>query len=161
MLDWKPISPRLCVIRIKGKFRNISIINVHAPTEEKDEDEKNAFYDMLEGAYDNCPRNDVKIVIGNLNAKIGREAHHQRQTGLHSLHTENNDNGLRVIVFAAGRDMVVGSTMFPRKDIYKYIWISHDQETRNQIDYVLIDAWNMSSLMLEPCEEQTWTLIIT
>lgn len=76
VLDWKPISPRLCVIRIKGKFRNISIINVHAPTEEKDEDEKDTFYDTLEGAYDNCPRNDVKIVIGNLNAKIGREAHH-------------------------------------------------------------------------------------
>lgn len=37
--------------------------------------------------------------------------------------------------------------MFPRKDIYKYTWISHDQETRNQIDYVLIDAWNMPSLM--------------
>lgn len=127
------------MIYIKGKFRNISIINVHAPTEEKDEDEKNAF-DTLEGAYDNCPRNDVKIVIGNLNAKIEREAHHQRQTGLHSLHTENNDSGLRVIDFAAGRDMVVGSTMFLRKDIYKYTWISHDQETRNQIDYVLIDA---------------------
>lgn len=39
------------------------------------------------------------------------------------------------------------STIFPRKYIYKYTWISHDQEMRNQIDYVLIDAWNMSSLM--------------
>lgn len=43
--------------------------------------------------------------------------------------------------------MVVGSTMFPRKDVHKYTWISSDQETRNQIDHVLIDARHTSSLM--------------
>lgn len=69
IIDWKPVHPRICVIRIKSKFRNISLINVHAPTEEKDETNKNAFYDMLEGIYDNYPRNDVKIIAGDLNAK--------------------------------------------------------------------------------------------
>lgn len=116
IIDWRPVSQRICVIRIKSKFHNISLINAHAPTEEKDEDEKDAFYDALDRAHDKCPRNDIKIIAGDLNAKIGREEFHQRQTGKHSLHVKSNENGLRGINFAASKNMVVGSTMFPRKD---------------------------------------------
>lgn len=133
VLDWKPINQRLCLIRIKSKLHNISIIAC-APTEEKDEDEKNNFYYILEAICDNCLQNDVKVIFGDLNSKIGREAFHQHQTGLHSLHTES---GSRVINLKVERSMMVGSTMFPRKDIYKYMSISPDRETSNQIDYIL------------------------
>lgn len=52
ILDWKQISPRICVIRIRGRFHNISLINVYALTEEKDESDKDTFYDISEGVYD-------------------------------------------------------------------------------------------------------------
>lgn len=42
------------------------------PTEEKNENEKDILYDALERVLDNCPRNDMKIVTGDLNAKIRR-----------------------------------------------------------------------------------------
>jgi hypothetical protein len=51
----------------------MSIICAHAPTEDKSEDEKDDFYDALERIYERCPRNDIKTVIGDLNAKIGKE----------------------------------------------------------------------------------------
>lgn len=35
VMDFKPINMRLCVLRIRSKFFNISIINAHAPTEDK------------------------------------------------------------------------------------------------------------------------------
>jgi len=41
--------------------------------------------------------------------------------GLHSLHIENNDNGLRIIDFSAKKNMLVRSIIFPRKDIRKYM----------------------------------------
>lgn len=104
IIDWRPVNQRICVIRIKSKFRNISLINAHAPTEEKDENEKDIFYDALERVLDNCPRNDMKIVTGDLNAKIRREEFHLRQTGKHSLHDESNENDLRVINFVASRN---------------------------------------------------------
>lgn len=58
----------------------------------------------------------------------------------YSMHEECNDNGLRIVSFATEKNMVVGSTMFPRKEIYKHTWVLTDQETQNQIDHVLIDA---------------------
>ena len=63
--NFAPVSERIAKIRIKAKLFNISLICVHAPTNEKDEDTKNDFYAKLEDTYDRCPSHDVKIVLGD------------------------------------------------------------------------------------------------
>ena len=57
-----------------GRFFNYSIINVHCPHEARPDDEKEAFYAQLEQVYDGCSRRDVKIVISDMNARVGLEA---------------------------------------------------------------------------------------
>lgn len=42
VLDFKQLSPKLCVLRLKGRFFILSLINIHAPTEDKSEDFKDA-----------------------------------------------------------------------------------------------------------------------
>ncbi|XP_052562952.1 uncharacterized protein LOC128092669 [Culex pipiens pallens] len=130
------ISERMCKLRIRGRFFNYSIINVHCPHEEKTDDEKEAFYATLEEVYDGCPRQDVKIIIGDMNARFGREEMFRPTIGPESLHAVTNDNGQRCIDFAASRGMVVRSTYFPRKDIHKATWTSPDQRTKTQIDHL-------------------------
>jgi len=71
--DFKAKTPRVCKIHVRGLFINYSLICVHAPTEEKDNDEKENFYEDLDQIYEECPKRDVKIIIGNINAKIGQE----------------------------------------------------------------------------------------
>jgi hypothetical protein len=45
---------------MKTKFRNINFINIHAPIEEKEEEEEREnFYAQLETAYDMAPKNYV------------------------------------------------------------------------------------------------------
>src|SRR5215510_8239335 len=39
MLECEPVNARLCRIRIRGKFRNLTIISAYAPTEDKGEEE--------------------------------------------------------------------------------------------------------------------------
>jgi alkylated DNA nucleotide flippase Atl1 len=68
ILRFEPVNNRLCWIRVCGKYRNYSIINAHAPTEEKDK-----FYLELESVYSQCPRHDIKMVLGDFNAKVGKE----------------------------------------------------------------------------------------
>ena len=104
---WEPISERLCMLRIKGKFHNISIICAHAPTLDSDDEEKDIFYTQLERTYDNIPAYDMKIVLGDFNAKVGREDHFSGTIGKHSLHADTNNNGMRLVSFAASRNMVV------------------------------------------------------
>jgi len=82
---------------------------------------------------------NIKIVLGDLNAKIGKERIYHNVAGVHSLHEHSNDNGSRLANFALGKGLIIKSTMFPRKDIYKYTWVSPDGRHNNQIDHVLIN----------------------
>ena len=69
--------------------------------EEKDDvDEKDNFYEELDQTYEECPKRDVKIILGDLNAKIGQEEVNRPIIGKYSLHTLSNDNGTRLIDFA-------------------------------------------------------------
>ena len=88
VLDFKAVDERICVLRIKTKFQNVSFINVHAPTEEKEETEKEVFYQKMEEVYDVCPPppTDIRILLGDLNAKIGRGEIYQGIIARYSMH---------------------------------------------------------------------------
>ena len=70
-----------------------------------------------------------KIIVGDLNAKVGRELKHRAITGGHSLHERTNNNGNMLIDFAFGKGMSIKSTMFPRKVVHKYTWVSPGWKT--------------------------------
>jgi hypothetical protein len=82
---------------VKTKFYNLSIINAYASTEDKDELIKDQFYYKLEQACETMPSSDVQIIVGDLNAQVGKEETFQGTIGLHSLHNTSNDNDQRLI----------------------------------------------------------------
>ena len=145
--NFTAINERLCVLRLKGRFFNYSLINIHAPTNDSEEEAKDEFYEQLERAYSACPKNDVKLVMGDANAKVGRETVYQPTIGRYSLHDSTNENGLRLIDFAAGRQMAIKSTYFMHKRIHLETWHSPDGRTRNQIDHCLIDGRHFSDVI--------------
>jgi hypothetical protein len=73
----------------------------------------------VQKAFSNCPRNDVRIILGDFNSQVGSENRGRMVVGRDSLHKESNDNGLRLIGLAAALNMVIGSTTFPHK---MYTW---------------------------------------
>jgi hypothetical protein len=59
---------------------------VHAPTEDKDDVIKDSFCKGLEGVFDQFPRYHMKILMGDFNAKVGREDIFKPIIGNESLH---------------------------------------------------------------------------
>jgi hypothetical protein len=72
------------------------------------------------------PRYDMKILLGDFNAKVGREDIFKPTIGNESSHKISNDNGVRVTKFTTSKTLVVKSTMFPHRSIHKYTWTSPD-----------------------------------
>lgn len=79
-----------------------------------------------------------------MNSKIGRGNVFRPTIGKESLHIVSNDNGTRFISFAMFRDIIISSTDFQRKDIYKQTWLSPDATAKNQIDHLTIDKLHRS-----------------
>jgi hypothetical protein len=63
----------------------------------------------------------MKILLGDINAKVGREDIFKLATRNENLHEINNDNGVRVVNIASSENQIVKSTMFSYHNIYKYI----------------------------------------
>jgi hypothetical protein len=87
-------------IILRGGWCNIIVLNVHATCEDKTDDLNDSFYEELGRVFEQFPRYDMKILLGDSNAKIGREDTIKPTAGNESLHEINNANGVRVVNFA-------------------------------------------------------------
>ena len=124
---------------LRGCWSKIIVLNVHAPSEEKSDNSKDSFYEELEQVFYHFPKYDMKILLGDFNAKVGRENIFEPTVRNESLHQESNDNWIRIVNFATSKNLVLKSRMFLHRDIHKYTWTSPDGKTHNQTAHILID----------------------
>jgi len=61
---------------------------------------KDSFYAELEQVFDYLPKYHMKILLGEFNAKVGRENIFKPTIGQESPHEDSNDNGVRLANFA-------------------------------------------------------------
>jgi len=78
---------------MRGRWCNIIVVNVHAPSEKKSDESKDRFYEELEQVFDHFPKCHIEILLGDFNAKVGRENIFKSTIGNESRHQDNNDNG--------------------------------------------------------------------
>jgi len=78
--------------------------------------------------------------LGDLNAKIEKEAVYQNVACKHTLHETSNKNGEWVCDYAIANNMKIVSTYYQHKRIHKGTWISTNGNKLDQIDHVIIDT---------------------
>jgi hypothetical protein len=107
-------------IILRGCWCHILVLNVHAPTKDKTDDVKNSFCEELGRGFDKFLKYHMKILLGDFNAKVGREDIFKLTIGNGSLRKISNDNGVRLVNFAISKNLGVKSTMFPHRNMHKY-----------------------------------------
>jgi hypothetical protein len=68
-------------------------LNVRASSEEKSDDSKYSFFEELEQVFNYFLTYNMKTLVGDFNAKVGRENIFKPTIGNDSLHQVINDNG--------------------------------------------------------------------
>ena len=82
------------------------------------------FYSDLEDAYMKCGNQDIVIVMGDLNAKVGGEQNPlQEIVGKHGL-GERNDHGDLWVDWCATHEQVIMNTWFQHHQRHLYTWKS-------------------------------------
>ena len=119
MIEWTPISERLMVARFKSRYTKLSVIQCYAPANDAEEEAKDTFYLQLQKALGSVPWHDVLLVIGDLNAKVGRSNEGREKTMGKNGCGKMNENGERLADICGLNDLVIGGTIFEDKEIHK------------------------------------------
>ena len=143
VLGYNPISDRIISIRPQGKPVTITLVQIYAPTLDTEDDEIDEFYNMLQKVTDSISNSDVKIIMGDWNAKVGSYKI-SRITGQWGL-GERNERGNKLINFCAANDMVVMNTVFKQPKRRRYTWTSPGGQYKDQIDYMLCSGRSKST----------------
>ena len=148
LISYTPISERILTARLHSKHFNISVVVAYAPTDGAEDNEKDKFYGALSDTFDELPRHDLKLLLGDFNAKITSDRYGcESVNGGKSLHITSNDNGIRFVDFCAANELSIGGTLFQHKDNHKGSWWSPNGRTVNQIGHMYISRRFRRSLI--------------
>lgn len=136
-----PYSERCMLIQISSRPVDLNIIQVYAPTAESTDEEAEDFYQQLEDITKNLKKQDVTIIMGDFNAKIGR-GEVGDIVGKFGLGARN-ERGDRLIQFCQEKNLTLTNTWFQLPPRRLYTWKAPQDRpehlVRNQIDFIAIN----------------------
>ncbi|XP_038055161.1 craniofacial development protein 2-like [Patiria miniata] len=149
LIGYNPISERIITARLHTQIGAITIIQIYAPTSASSDEDIDSFYDQLQQAINQIPSQDIQIVMVDFNAKVGTDWESWNGIlGKFGL-GDANDRGERLLNFCALNDLCISNTLFKqKKDSREWTWESPDGNTRNKIDFILINRRWKSSISM-------------
>ena len=132
-----PVSDRIMTMRIPlTKDRNATIVNAYAPTMTNPEENKDTFYNQLKGTLRNIPSTDKLLLIGDFNARIGRE-NDKWPSALDKYGIGKcNSNGELLLALCTEFDLIVSNTMLKQKDAHNTTWTHPRSRHGHMIDFI-------------------------
>ncbi|CAH1263777.1 Hypp2763 [Branchiostoma lanceolatum] len=97
--------------------------------------EKERFYDQLQSTIAKIPASEILFPIGDWNGHVGEDVHGFEE--VHGGHGfgDRNAEGERLLEFALANDLLVGNTLFIKRESHLVTYTSGNHRT--QIDYIL------------------------
>ena len=136
-MPW-PVSDRIMTMRLPlSKDNFVTIISVYAPTKTNPDENKEAFYNQLASVLSGIPHTDKLLLIGDFNARIGRENDKWPLVmGKHGI-GKCNSNGELLLALCSEFEQIVTNTMFKQKDQRKTTWMHPRSKHWHMIDFII------------------------
>ena len=134
----KGISPRLMTMKLRlNHGRSATLVSAYAPTMSASDHEKEAFYASLNSAINAVPYKHRLFVLGDFNARVGRDCTTwPRVLGHHSVGNENS-NGSLLLQTCAQHELAITNTIFQQATKYKTTWMHPRSKHWHMLDYVI------------------------
>ena len=139
VIGCRPISSRLMTVRLRASPSSITIIQVYVSTSSYDDSEGDEFYRELQSLVDQIPKQDILVVQGDWNAKVGEDVQEDWGEVCGSFcNPDTNGRGLKLLDFATYSNLVLANTLGNHKPSKKLTWHNPDRTHHNQTDYILV-----------------------
>ena len=135
------ISTKIQLRKSQKKTDTLHILSCYAPTRAASRIVKNQFYDDLQQALAAIPSDEMYVMLGDFNARVGSRqgdddpwGHVQGPHG----YGECNDSGRELLAFLSTNEAVICNTWFEKKNIHKQTWQHPKSKQWHCIDFAMM-----------------------
>ena len=119
----------------------MSVVSAYAPTAKAPPGVKERFENKLQDTLDRIPPDDVLIVLGDFNARVGkRETESDVWRDVRGKHGVGscNEAGERLVEFCAIKNLSIMNTWFEKRRVHQTTWTHPATRQSHIIDFVLM-----------------------
>ena len=143
------INERIMTLQLKlDKNQTATVISAYAPTLDSEDLEKEIFYSQLNNVLSGIPNCHKVILLGDFNARIGRDHEIWPDTlgkeGVGSC----NSNGLLLLTMCREHNLIVTNTLFRQKNKFKTSWQHPRSKHWHLIDYIIVRCRDRKDVLL-------------
>ena len=153
------INERLMTMSLPLVGSTLSIICAYAPTLAQSDEIKDTFYESLNTAIENVPATHKLLLLGDFNARVGRDYTSWENTiGRHGVGNENS-NGTRLLSLCAQNELSITNTIFQQENRHKTTWMHPGSKQWHMIDYVITRHRDINEVFQTRamCGSTTWS----
>ena len=122
------------MMKIRGEYNKLVIIQAYAPTSRYADKGFGNFYCELQNVINYVLNRDILLVHGDMNCKV--DGLHIKEPNFVDKHNNVccNDRGKIFVSFCTQNNLSIANTPF--KHCRKYMWISPGKRVKNTIDFI-------------------------
>ncbi|XP_030754472.1 uncharacterized protein LOC115881203 [Sitophilus oryzae] len=130
-----------------GHNKFVTVISVYAPTLKADPEITDAFYQSLEEVLNKTPIQDRLILMGDFNARVGREHNiWEKVIGKHGI-GNMNANGELLLTKCSEHGLTITNTLFMHNDKFKGTWQHPRSKHWHQLDHVIVRQRDLKEVL--------------
>ncbi|KAK0147897.1 Craniofacial development protein 2 [Merluccius polli] len=133
------INEHLTTMRLMlASSQMATVISAYAPTLDAQDEVKETFYADLEKTLSKVPKEDKIILLGDFNARVGRNHNLWRGTLGKEGVGNTNSNVTLLLTKCSEHNLVITNTLFHQKNTFKISWMHPRSKLWHLIDYVIV-----------------------
>ena len=144
VLEVKSVSDRLMAMKLEVNGSILNIVSTYAPQVNNSMEEKNDFWENLDGLIESISKEERIVLGADLNGHVGEgNIGDEEIMGRYGAGTRNKE-GSMVVDFGKRLNLAIVNTYFKKKDKHRVTYKSGGKTT--QVDYVMCRRRNLKEM---------------
>jgi len=142
------INERLMTLRLQlTNAQHATIVSAYAPTLDADHAVKENFYAQLDSVLSKIPKSDKVFLMGDFNARVGKDSRLWKGTIGRNGIGQCNTNGTLLLTKCTEHNLIITNTIFRQKNKFKVSWQHPRSKHWHLLDYIIVRSHDQKDVL--------------